>query len=130
MLLNQIVSSLLLLSSNRTPAPSRSCKGCPLRFHELLRLIGSAVLDSAGRSAFRPSIKGSEALSQELSMNCLPTIPLFSSGQIVATPTALALLEHANRSKAFTGDGIHCARTKVEVARNGTKAFRVCCPYR
>src|SRR5206468_8030696 len=54
----------LPLSSHRTPVPRYSCKGCPLRFHELLRLIGSAALDSAGRQAFRPSIKGSEALRQ------------------------------------------------------------------
>ena len=31
-------------------------------------------------------------------MNCLPTIPLFPAGRIVATPGALALLEHANQS--------------------------------
>jgi hypothetical protein len=31
-------------------------------------------------------------------MNSLPTIPLFSAGQIVATPGALALLEQANKS--------------------------------
>src|SRR5205814_10566080 len=31
-------------------------------------------------------------------MNSLPTIPLFTAGQIVATPGALALLEQANRS--------------------------------
>jgi hypothetical protein len=31
-------------------------------------------------------------------MNSLPTIPLFSAGQIVATPGALALLEQANQS--------------------------------
>jgi hypothetical protein len=78
--------------------PRESCKGCPLRFHKLLRLIGSAALDSAGRQAFRPSIKGSEVLRQEVSMNYLPTIPLFPAGQIVATPGALALLEQANRS--------------------------------
>jgi hypothetical protein len=78
--------------------PATPVKGCPLRFHELLRLIGSAALDSAGRQAFRPSIKGSEALRQERSMNSLPTIPLFPAGQIVATPGALALLEQANRS--------------------------------
>lgn len=31
-------------------------------------------------------------------MNSLPTIPLFSHGQMVATPGALALLEQANKS--------------------------------
>lgn len=31
-------------------------------------------------------------------MNSLPTIPLFPSGQIVATPGALALLEQVNKS--------------------------------
>ncbi|MBZ5573320.1 MAG: hypothetical protein LAO09_15735 [Acidobacteriia bacterium] len=31
-------------------------------------------------------------------MNSLPTIPLFSSGRIVATPGALALLEKAQKS--------------------------------
>ena len=43
-------------------------------------------------------------------MNSLPTIPLFSPGQIVATPGALALLEQANKSplefisRHFRGD--------------------------
>lgn len=31
-------------------------------------------------------------------MNSLPTIPLFPAGQIVATPGALELLEHANKT--------------------------------
>ena len=31
-------------------------------------------------------------------MNHLPTVPLFPAGQIVATPSALALLEQSNRS--------------------------------
>jgi hypothetical protein len=31
-------------------------------------------------------------------MSSLPTIPLFPTGQIVATPGALALLEQANKS--------------------------------
>jgi len=31
-------------------------------------------------------------------MNHLPTVPLFSAGQIIATLGALALLEQANRS--------------------------------
>jgi hypothetical protein len=31
-------------------------------------------------------------------MNSLPTIPLFSAGQIVATPGALVLLEQANKA--------------------------------
>jgi len=31
-------------------------------------------------------------------MNSLPTIPLFPSGRLVATPGALALLEQANKS--------------------------------
>jgi len=31
-------------------------------------------------------------------MNSLPTVPLFTAGQIVATPGALALLEQANKS--------------------------------
>ena len=31
-------------------------------------------------------------------MNRPPTIPLFPAGRIVATPGALALLEHANKS--------------------------------
>jgi hypothetical protein len=33
-------------------------------------------------------------------MNSVPTIPLFSPGQIVATPGALALLEKAQKSPA------------------------------
>src|SRR5437879_13547137 len=45
----------LPLSSHRTPVPRYSCKGCPLRFHELLRLISSAVLDSAGDRRSGPS---------------------------------------------------------------------------
>src|SRR5579859_5438758 len=31
-------------------------------------------------------------------MNSIPTIPLFPSGRLVATPGALALLEQANKS--------------------------------
>jgi hypothetical protein len=31
-------------------------------------------------------------------MNSLPTIPLFPSGRLVATPGALALLEQTNKS--------------------------------
>jgi len=31
-------------------------------------------------------------------MNSLPTIPLFPSGRMVATPGALALLEQTNKS--------------------------------
>ena len=117
--------------------PRYSCKGCPLRFHELLRLIGSAALDSAGRQAFRPSIKGSEALRQELSMNSLPTIPLFPAGQIVATPGALALLEQANRSpleflsRHLRGDwGDLCQDDKTENELSLKQGFRLLSSYR
>ncbi len=43
-------------------------------------------------------------------MNSLPTIPLFPSGRLVATPGALALLEQTNKSpleflsRHFRGD--------------------------
>jgi hypothetical protein len=54
-------------------------------------------------------------------MNSLPTIPLFSPGQIVATPGALALLEQANKSpleflsRHFRGDwGDLCQEDKTE----------------
>ena len=116
--------------------PRYSCKGCPLRFHKLLRLIGSAALDSAGRQAFRPSIKGSEALRQELSMNSLPTIPLFPAGQIVATPGALALLEQANRSpmeflsRHLRGDwGDLCEDDKIENELSLRQGFRLMSSY-
>ena len=54
-------------------------------------------------------------------MNHLPTVPLFPAGQIVATPGALALLEHANRSpleflsRHLRGDwGDLCQENKME----------------
>jgi hypothetical protein len=54
-------------------------------------------------------------------MNCLPTIPLFPFGQIVATPGALALLEEANKSpieflsRHLRGDwGDLCQEDKTE----------------
>ena len=42
----------------------KCCQACPLRIHELVRLIGTTPLDSAGRQAFRLSMKGIEALRE------------------------------------------------------------------
>jgi hypothetical protein len=109
-----------------------------LRFHELLRPIGSAVLDSAGRQALPTSIKGSEALRQELSMNSLPTIPLFPAGQIVATPGALALLEQANKTalefvsrhlRGDWGDDL-CQDDKTENELSLKQGFRLLSSYK
>ena len=54
-------------------------------------------------------------------MHSLPTVPLFSAGQIVATPGALALLEQANKppleflSRHLRGDwGSLCPDDKTE----------------
>jgi hypothetical protein len=98
----------------------------------------SAALDSAGRQAFQPSIKGSEALRQELSMNSLPAIPLFSAGQIVATPGALALLELANKTpveflsrhlRGDWGDDL-CQDDKTENELSLKHGFRLLSSYK
>ena len=54
-------------------------------------------------------------------MNALPTIPLFPSGRLVATPGALALLEQVNKSpleflsRHLRGDwGDLCQKDKTE----------------
>jgi hypothetical protein len=66
--------------------PANAVKGVRFASMNCSALIGPAVLDGAGRQAFPPSIKGGEALRQELYKNSLATIPLFPAGQIVARP--------------------------------------------
>jgi hypothetical protein len=70
-------------------------------------------------------------------MNSLPTIPLFSAGQIVATPGALALLEQANQSpldflsRHLRGDwGDLCPDDKTENELSLKYAFRLMSSYR
>ena len=70
-------------------------------------------------------------------MNSLPTIPLFSAGQIVATPGALALLEQANRSpleflsRHLRGDwGDLCQDDKTENELSLKFGFRLMSSYR
>ncbi len=69
-------------------------------------------------------------------MNSLPTIPLFSAGQIVATPGALALLEQANKSplellsRHFRGDwGDLCQDDKAENELSLRYGFRLMSSY-
>jgi hypothetical protein len=69
-------------------------------------------------------------------MNSLPTIPLFSPGQIVATPAALALLEQANKSpleflsRHLRGDwGGLCQKDKTENELSLKHGFRVMSSY-
>ncbi len=70
-------------------------------------------------------------------MNSLPTIPLFSAGQIVATPGALALLEQANKtpleflSRHLRGDwGDLCQEDKTENELSLKHGFRLMSSYR
>jgi hypothetical protein len=69
-------------------------------------------------------------------MNSLPTIPLFSPGQIVATPGALALLEQANKSpveflsRHFRGDwGDLCQEDQTENELGLKCGFRLMSSY-
>jgi len=70
-------------------------------------------------------------------MNCLPTIPLFPAGQIVATPGALALLERTNKtpieflSHHLRGDwGDLCPEDKTENELSLKHGFRLMSSYR
>jgi hypothetical protein len=69
-------------------------------------------------------------------MNCLPTIPLFPAGRIVATPGALAFLEHANKSpleflsRHLRGDwGDLCQDDKTENELSLKCGFRLMSSY-
>ena len=69
-------------------------------------------------------------------MNSLPTIPLFSPGQIVATPGALALLEQVSKSpleflsRHFRGDwGDLCQEDKTENELSLKYGFRLMSSY-
>ena len=70
-------------------------------------------------------------------MDSLPTIPLFSAGQIVATPGALALLEQANMSpleflsRHLRGDwGDLCQDDRPENELSLKYGFRLMSSYR
>jgi hypothetical protein len=70
-------------------------------------------------------------------MNSLPTIPLFFSGRIVATPGALALLEKAQKppseflSRHLRGDwGDLCQDDKAENELSLKHGFRLLSSYR
>ncbi len=70
-------------------------------------------------------------------MNRLPTIPLFPSGRIAATPGALALLERANKtpleflSRHLHGDwGDLCQEDKTENELSLKRGFRLMSSYR
>jgi len=71
-------------------------------------------------------------------MNSLPTIPLFPTGQIVATPGALALLEQANKTplefvsrhlRGDWGDDL-CQDDKTENELSLKHGFRLLSSYR
>jgi hypothetical protein len=69
-------------------------------------------------------------------MNSLPTVPLFSAGQIVKAPGALALLEHADRpplellSRHLRGDwGGLCHDDKAENELSLKYGFRLMSSY-
>lgn len=69
-------------------------------------------------------------------MSNLPTLPLFPSGQIVATPCALALLEQANKSalefvtRHLRGDwGDLCQEDKTENEVSLKYGFRLMSSY-
>jgi len=69
-------------------------------------------------------------------MSSLPTIPLFSAGQIVATPGALALLEQADKSpleflsRHLRGDwGDVCPDDKAENELSLKYGFRLMSSY-
>src|SRR5579864_6625040 len=71
-------------------------------------------------------------------MNSIPTIPLFPSGRIVATPGALALLEEANKSpleflsRHLRGDWGEelCPEDKTENELSLKNGFRLLSSYR
>ncbi|MGA8150749.1 MAG: hypothetical protein WB952_07360 [Terriglobales bacterium] len=70
-------------------------------------------------------------------MNSLPTIPLFSSGRIVATPGALALLEKVQESPSeflsrhLRGEwGDLCQDDKAENELSLKHGFRLLSSYR
>ncbi len=70
-------------------------------------------------------------------MNRLPTISLFPSGRIAATPGALALLERANKtpleflSRHLHGDwGDLCQEDKTENELSLKRGFRLMSSYR
>jgi len=70
-------------------------------------------------------------------MNSSPTIPLFPTGQIVATPGALALLEQVNKSpleflsRHLRGDwGDLCQEDKTENELSLKYGFRLLSSYR
>jgi hypothetical protein len=71
-------------------------------------------------------------------MNCLPTIPLFPAGHIVATPGALALLEQANKTplefvsrhlRGDWGDDL-CQDDKTENELSLKQGFRLLSSYK
>ncbi|MBV8347314.1 MAG: hypothetical protein JOZ49_07225 [Mycolicibacterium sp.] len=69
-------------------------------------------------------------------MNSLPTIPLFPSGCLVATPGALALLEQTNKSpleflsRHLRGDwGDLCPEDKAENEFSLKNGFRILSSY-
>ena len=69
-------------------------------------------------------------------MNSLPTIPLFPAGRIVATPSALALLEEAQKSPSeflsrhLRGDwGDLCPEDKAENELSLKHGFRLLSSY-
>jgi hypothetical protein len=69
-------------------------------------------------------------------MNSLPTIPLFPSGRLVATPRALALLEQINKapleflSRHLRGDwGDLCHEDKTENELGLKYGFRLMSSY-
>ena len=70
-------------------------------------------------------------------MNHLPTIPLFPAGQIVATPSALALLGRANKtpteflSRHLRGDWRElCPEDKTQNELSLKHGFRLMSSYR
>jgi hypothetical protein len=69
-------------------------------------------------------------------MNSLPTIPLFPSGRLVATPGALALLEQTSKShleflsRHLRGDwGDLCREDKAENELSLKNGFRILSSY-
>lgn len=69
-------------------------------------------------------------------MNSLPTIPLFPSGRLVATPGALALLEQVNKSpldflsRHLRGDwGDLCQEDKTENELSLKYGYRLMSSY-
>jgi hypothetical protein len=69
-------------------------------------------------------------------MNCLPRIPLFSAGRIVATPGALALLEKVQKppseflSRHMCGDwGELCQEDRAENELSLKHGFRLLSSY-